>query len=147
MVPPRLHSGFVGDHGFDIHAARAFLEAKERRRSARLEQLLGQARHDAANIRRRLIVELNPCRLYQWGSLVHTEHFSEISDIDFAIEGLRGPREYFAAVGIAMDETEFPIDIVEIEKLDAETMERIIRRGRLVYDRGSGVDADGERGR
>jgi predicted nucleotidyltransferase len=59
----------------------------------------------------------------------------EISDIDIAVEGLSGTAQYFQALGIAMEETDFRVDIVELDKLDAENREEIKRRGRLVYER------------
>ncbi|TVQ24658.1 MAG: hypothetical protein EA382_08265 [Spirochaetaceae bacterium] len=45
-----------------------------------------------------------------------------------------GPAEYYRALRIAMEETTFPVDIIEIEKVDKETRDRITRRGRLVYE-------------
>ena len=49
-----------------------------------------------------------PLRVYQWGSLLHPEHFSEISDIDIALEGLSSPEEYFAILGDVMNMSSFP---------------------------------------
>ena len=114
---------------------RAFLRAKRERRQAALADRLERARSDADRIRLRIAHELDPTRIYQWGSLLTGEHFSEISDIDFAIEGLSGPADYSRALDIAIEETSFPIDIVQIDKLSPQTRERIIRRGRIVYER------------
>lgn len=105
------------DFGIDLEQVRTFLRQKEDDR------------------RQRIARRLDPARVYQWGSLVHTERYSEISDIDFALEGSTGPEQYFAALGIAMDETTFRVDIGELEKLDPETADEIITRGRLVYER------------
>ena len=114
---------------------RAFLSEKQHRKHVERARLLERARHDAERIRERIAREIGPVRIYQWGSLLTGAHFSEISDIDFAIEGLSGPPEYFRVLGIAMEETTFRVDIIELEKVDPETRERIIRRGRLVYER------------
>jgi len=46
--------------------------------------------------------------------------FSEISDIDIAVEGSAGVEEYFAALAEAMFMTSFPPDIVGLDKLDRE---------------------------
>jgi predicted nucleotidyltransferase len=72
--------------------------------------------------------------MYQWGSLVETAHFTELSDIDIALEGVRSAEEYFAILGEAMGMTSFPLDIIELEKVDAETAEGIRRRGRIVHE-------------
>lgn len=119
----------------DIEQVRAFLRAKRAAREAKLAAALGQARTDAARIIDRLVREVDPQRVYQWGSLVAGRHFSEISDIDVALEGLAGPEAYFRAIGIAMEETTFPVDIIELEKVDPPTRERIRRNGRLIYER------------
>ena len=50
------------------------------------------------------------------GSLLDRELFSEISDIDIAVEGLTGPEEFFAALGIAIEGTGLPVDVVELER-------------------------------
>jgi hypothetical protein len=56
---------------------------------------------DFERIVRHIAAVSDPLRIYQWGSLLERAHFSEISDIDIAVEGLRGPEEYFAAPGDA----------------------------------------------
>lgn len=119
----------------NLSEVRAFLRAKRRRRQAALADRLERARDDAQRIRERIAHELRPVRIYQWGSLLDGEHFSEISDIDFAIEGLTGPAEYSRALGIAMEETAFPVDIIELERVAPGTRAMIVRRGRIVYER------------
>ena len=61
--------------------------------------------------------------------------FSEISDIDIAVEGLAGPAEFFTALGIAMEGTGVPVDVVEREKVPPDIAERIRERGALVHER------------
>ena len=125
----------MDDCPVDVSRVRAFLREKRQRKAVERKRLLEQARNDAERILERMVREVGPTRIYQWGSLLTGAHFSEISDIDFAIEGLSGPPEYFRVLGIAMEETTFRVDIIELEKVDPETRERIIRRGRLVYER------------
>lgn len=135
-TPPRAqHYGCVDDCPVDVSKVRAFLREKRQRKDVERARLLEKARDDAERIRERIVREVRPARIYQWGSLLTGEHFSEISDIDFALEGLAGPPEYFRVLGIAMEETTFPVDIIELEKVDPDTRERIIRRGRVVYER------------
>ncbi|MFW5744053.1 MAG: nucleotidyltransferase family protein [Spirochaetota bacterium] len=119
----------------NLNEVRAFLRAKRDRKQAELADRLRRARADAERIRERIVQEVGPTRIYQWGSLLNGEHFSEISDIDFALEGLAGPAEYSRALGIAMEETTFPVDIIDLDKLSCENRERIVRRGRIVYER------------
>ena len=69
------------------------------------------------------------------GIPLESQAVSEISDIDIAVEGLSGPEEFFKTVGIAMDMTSFPVDVVEMETLPTGTAERIRMRGRIVYER------------
>lgn len=125
----------MAEFGVDIEKVKQFLRERDFRRRERLSRRLAEARKDAAAIIERIACEIKPRRIYQWGSLVRTEHFSEISDIDIALEGLTGPQQYFQALGIAMDETSFRVDIVELEKLRPETADDIRRRGKLVYER------------
>lgn len=96
--------------------------------------MLARAQSDARAIIQRIVRSHDPKRIYQWGSLVETGHFTELSDIDIALEGLRGAEEYFAILGEVMGMTAFPLDIIELEKVDAETAEGIRRRGRLVHE-------------
>ena len=96
--------------------------------------LLERAQSDALAIIERIARVHNPPRIYQWGSLVETGHFTELSDIDIALEGLRSTEEYFAIFGEVMGMTAFPLDIIELEKVGAETAEGIRRRGRIVHE-------------
>ena len=119
----------------DIPRVKAFLREKQSRRRRRLEERLQRAQADAGRIIEYLGRTYSPVRIYQWGSLVDTRHFSEISDIDIGIEGLSGPEQYFAMLGDVMSMTRFPVDLLELDKLDGETAESIRRRGRVVYER------------
>ena len=119
--------------GVDLDEVRAFLAAKEERRRARIDARFARATRDAQAI----IAErrVNPRRMYQWGSLLDRTRFSEISDIDIAVEGLAGPEEFFTALGIAMEGTGVPVDVVELEKVPPDVAERIRERGALVHER------------
>jgi len=125
----------MSDLPIDLDKVRAFLDGKKERKRRARTALLERAQSDARAIIERIAQSHNPQRIYQWGSLVDTGHFSELSDIDIALEGLRSAEEYFAIIGEAMGMTAFPIDIIELEKVDAETAEGIRRRGRIVHER------------
>ena len=124
-----------GEFGVDLERARAFQAEKERRRQARIDARFEQATRDANAIVAAIAEQVNPRRIYQWGSLLDRSRFSEISDIDLAVEGLRDPAEFFRTLGIAMDGTRLPVDVIELEKLPEDLAERIRTRGRVVHER------------
>jgi predicted nucleotidyltransferase len=124
----------MSDLPIDLDKVRAFLDGKRERTRRARTALLEQAQSDARAIIERIARAYNPSRIYQWGSLVEPGHFTELSDIDIALEGLRGAEEYFAILGEVMGMTAFPLDIIELEKVDAETAEGIRRRGRIVHE-------------
>ena len=123
------------DFGVDLDQVRAFLADREQRRRARIDERYAQATRDVRTIVSEIAAQVNPRRIYQWGSLLDRRRFSEISDLDIAVEGLNGPAEYFQVLGIAMNATDLPIDIVELEKVPADIAERIRKRGVLVHER------------
>ncbi len=94
-----------------------------------------QATRDADAIVAAIAEQVNPRRIYQWGSLLDRPRFSEISDIDLAVEGLSGPAEFFRTLGIAMDGTNLPVDVIELEKVPEDIAERIRSRGAVVHER------------
>lgn len=120
---------------FDIQKAREFVRAKQKRRIQKKHKHFEKAWQDFEIIVSMLIKKYNPKRIYQWGSLLNESHFSEISDIDIAVEGVKDAEEYFAILGDAMKLTDFPLDLVEIEKIDPIHSESIRKQGRLVYER------------
>lgn len=123
------------EFGIDLDQVRAYLRSREGRRRAAVDERFERARRDAGAIIEQIAAQLNPRRIYQWGSLLDRTRFSEISDIDIAVEGLRGPAEFFRTLGIAMEGTSLPVDVVEIERVPADTAERIRTRGVLVHER------------
>ena len=123
------------DFGVDMEKVRDFLKGKSEKRRLLLDERYERACQDFEGIVVRVANELNPLRIYQWGSLLDRKRFSEISDIDIAVEGLNGPEDYFRTVGIAMDMTSFPMDVVEIEKVPQDVANRIRKKGRVVYER------------
>ena len=123
------------EFGIDLDQAREFQREKERRRRARIDVRFEQASREASVIVAAIAEQVSPRRICQWGSLLDRSRFSEISDIDIAVEGLRGPGEFFRTLGIAMEGTALPIDVIELEKVPEEIAERIRTRGVLVHER------------
>ena len=123
------------EFGVDLDRVRAFLSDREQRRRLAVDARYARATRDARAIVSEIAVQVNPRRIYQWGSLLDRRRFSEISDLDIAVEGLNGPAEFFRILGIAMNGTTLPVDIVELEKVPADVAKRIRKRGTLVHER------------
>ena len=119
----------------DLDQVRAYLAAKEDRCRAEIDARFARATREVGAIVAQIASQVNPHRVYQWGSLLERRRFSQISDIDIAVEGLRGPEEYFRTLGIALEGATIPVDVVELEKLPRDVAERIRNRGRMVYER------------
>lgn len=119
----------------DIETVRAFVRRREARRKRLLEERLAEARRDFDRIVQYLIREYRPLRIYQWGSLLHPERFSEISDIDIAVEGLTDPLAGLDAAAGAERLTRLPVDLVELERIHPAHAESIRREGRLIHER------------
>ena len=76
-----------------------------------------------------------PERIWQWGSLLDRRRFSEISDFDIAAEGIPDTATFFDLYGKALELTAFPLDLVELERIEALHAESIRKGGMLVYQR------------
>ena len=120
---------------FDTDKARAFLHDKAARRQRDLHERFEQAWAKFRAIVDMLIAQYDPKRIWQWGSLLREEHFSEISDIDIAVEGVPSAEAFFAMFGDADALTRFPLDLVEIDKIRGMHADGIRERGRFVYER------------
>jgi hypothetical protein len=132
MLPSE--TAFNAERPFDIAAARRYLHAREEgRRQSRLA-LWQQAKADAERIIELVIARFNPSRIIQWGSVLEPRHFSAISDIDLAIEGV-GSVEFLELFRCAEEETEFPLDLVRWENLELEFQRVILMKGEIRYRR------------
>jgi predicted nucleotidyltransferase len=121
---------------FNIKKAKENLEKREAQKRSELEKLLVQAQADFERIVEMLITKYRPERIYTWGSLMDPEKFTNMSDIDIALEGLPGPLDGLHAQSDAQEATSFPVDLVELERIHPSHAETIRERGKLVYERG-----------
>ena len=120
----------------DIQAAARAERLRRSKRRASREALLERALADAARLVAAIADEHRPLRIWQWGSLVHPERFSEISGIDIAVEGLEGGERALSSIRDTADSlTSFHVDLVEIEELDPGRAELIRRFGRVAWER------------
>ena len=119
---------------FDYKQASNFLEEKESLEKEKNFKLYREATRDAE-----LIIDMirsyNPDRIYQWGSLLDSDMFDSNSDIDIAVEGINSVEDFFELYGKALSMTDFPLDLIEIEKIDTIHAESIKRRGKVVYEK------------
>jgi predicted nucleotidyltransferase len=119
----------------DISIIRSFLKSKSKRKKERLAALHSAAVSDFNRIVWCLIHDFTPKRIYQWGSLIESDRFSEISDIDIAVEGWKDPETALKA-GAAIEKlTAFPVDLVELERIHPAHAESIRRKGKIVYEK------------
>ncbi|WP_328987427.1 nucleotidyltransferase family protein [Thiorhodovibrio winogradskyi] len=132
MLPSK--AAFTAERPFDIAAARRYLHAREEGRRQSRFALWQQARADAERIIDMVIARFNPSRIIQWGSVLEPRHFSAISDIDLAIEGV-GSLEFLTLFRLAEAETKFPLDVVRWENLEPEFQRVILMKGEIRYRR------------
>lgn len=118
----------------DIEKARDFLRRKRQARKEELDRRFARAWEDFRRIAEVIREKYHPRRIYQWGSLLNREQFSEISDIDIAVEGIKTVDQFFAMYGEALRLASFPLDLVEIEKIHPLHARDIRERGRLVHE-------------
>jgi len=126
-------SGFYTEK--EAQTIRAFVRARKNRKRLELAARLKAARRDFDTVVAMIVREHKPLRIYQWGSLLEDRHFSEISDIDIAVEGITDAEALSGLRGEAEQLTRFPLDIVAIEHVHPAYAEHIRRRGRIVYER------------
>lgn len=118
----------------EARTIRAYVRATKERKKFELKTRLQQARQDFATIVT-MIEKYHPVRIYQWGSLLEDRHFSEISDIDIALEGITDAALLSGLRADADRLTQIPVDIVAIEHVHPAYADHIRRRGRVVYER------------
>ncbi len=99
-----------------------------------LDELAARAQADLQRIIPMLIERYKPRRIYQWGSLLTPARFREWSDIDIALEGLEGPLTGLKAADEAQRLTDFPVDLVELERIHPLHAQSIREHGRIIYE-------------
>ncbi len=118
----------------ELQQIRRFLEKKRQRREENRRKLYRAARADFQKIIDMIIRKYQPKRIYHWGSLLNERHFTELSDIDIALEGITAPEDFFALLGDAEELTSFPLHIVQLEKIHPLHAQSIKKRGKLIYE-------------
>jgi predicted nucleotidyltransferase len=119
----------------DLKKARQNLENRYESKRISARARFDKATLDCSAIVCMISAKYRPERIYQWGSLLHSERFDENSDIDLAVEGIIEPEAFFDLIGEAMKLSNIHLDIVQIEKIEPEFATSIRESGRVVYER------------
>ena len=118
----------------NLDSVRNFLLEKEQARQRILDERFNQICHECSRIIMHIARNHRVHRIYQWGSLLDRSRFSEISDVDIALEGVKDYQEFSLILGEAEKMTDFPLDLVEMEHVGKENAQYIRETGRLVYE-------------
>ena len=110
-----------------------FLQRRAKEQEKKRLRLWEQAREDAEQILQYWIETYQSTRVWQWGSLLKREEFSEISDLDFAVEGLNSV-QMLQLLADAEERSDFPIDLLHWETLSPGVQQLIKLRGQIVYE-------------
>ncbi len=116
-----------------ISDAKKYLKEKVKQEKLNRYHLFELATKDFNRMVDHIITNYKNISIYQWGSLLNSINFDENSDIDIAIEGIESAEDFFKLYGELMQMTDFPLDIVELEKIDTLHSRSIKEKGRLVY--------------
>jgi predicted nucleotidyltransferase len=124
----------------DIVACRERLDRKRASDRAACAERWERANADARRLIDFIASRYKPERILQWGSVLHPEKFGLRSDIDLAIEGEFDPETWYRLLGEVMNMTSFPLDIVDLKRIEPEFSAIIRLKGRVVYERCSTAD-------
>jgi predicted nucleotidyltransferase len=122
----------------DPAVAARFIRERQHQRQASLAALEARARGDARRIIDWIIRTWQPGEVWQWGSLTRPGQFREWSDIDIAVSGLAGPLDGLRMAETAATMTSFPVDLVELDRIDPRHAKTIRSEGIQLYDRQNG---------
>lgn len=89
---------------------------------------------EAERLSQLLIEKFEAEAVYLFGSLVWSDIHAPETDIDLAVSGL-SPERYLEAVSYLERESNFPVDLVELEKVSDHLRQRILAEGKLLSER------------
>ena len=119
----------------DVDACRRRLQQRREARLRANRRLWEQAHADADRLIRHIAQTCRPDRILQWGSVLHPDRFGPRSDIDIAIDGDLTPEAWFRLLGELWTMTRFPVDIVDLRRIEPEFADIIRAKGRVAYAR------------
>lgn len=123
------------EQAFDIEAARAsYRQRQEAKRASRLERW-AHAERQAQQAVALIVERYRPLRVVQWGSVLKPERFTEVSDIDIAVEGIHDQQLWSDMERDLEKMLTFPLDLVPLDRIRPEFRDQILARGKVVYER------------
>ena len=120
--------------GFDIPAARENWRKRVDERTRQRRELWEKARTEADRAIALIIERYKPRRVIQWGSVLRPERFTEISDIDIAVEGVTDPETWNRLETDVLAVVSFPLHLIPFEQVIPIHQQDILSRGRVVYE-------------
>ncbi|MEW6067753.1 MAG: nucleotidyltransferase domain-containing protein [Nitrospirota bacterium] len=115
-----------------VNAWKARLAADKEKR-LKLFQTAREAAEKAANV---LVEEFGAEQVYLIGSLISEDDFTEYSDVDIAVSGLKSEK-YFRALSLIWEL--FPkgveVDLIPMEDADEHLRSKIFTEGIILYDK------------
>lgn len=116
-----------------ISEVKKYLLEKNQKENSHRRELFKLATYDFNKMLDHIVCNYKNISVYQWGSLLHPEDFDENSDIDIAVAGIKSSEVFFKLYGELLKMTEFPLDLVELDRIDIGHQKSIKEKGRLVY--------------
>ena len=111
---------------------RATMQQREKKAQQKREQRRARAWETAKQAATLLKEDFGASQVVVFGSLAHGLWFSEHSDVDIAVWGLKSD-DYFTAVARLQDiSPEFQVDLVSIEHCKPGLREAILSEGKLL---------------
>ena len=122
------------DHGIDISRVAARMREQDDQQARERSRRYAEARRqlDAAIAVAAGFPEVRRIRV--WGSLLRPDRFTELSDIDLCVEGVRSPEVWSRLERALLDTVTMPLDLVRWETLMEPHRESILARGEVVYE-------------
>lgn len=119
---------------FDPERYAAGLRKSNEIERQRLQEKAKEAREEAEALARRIGEQDGEvARVYLFGSLLQDAPGSESFDIDLALDG----GDVYKAMDVA-ETASFSVDVVDLRRLPAHVRCRILRTGRVLYERKGG---------
>jgi predicted nucleotidyltransferase len=107
-------------------------EKAEKEKGERFK-LYNSVRKDLADIVK-VTAEFNPEKVVLFGSITNKERFSEHSDIDIGVIGVK-KEDFFNLYARLADRIAWAVDLIDLDD-DPKFKEMVLEKGEIIYDRG-----------
>jgi len=123
---------------FNYSSAYQYLQDKQSKIKSKRFSLWKKANSDSLAIIDIIIKKYHPEKIIQWGSILNSKHFSEVSDIDLAIAGVDSIT-FMSLLADAENLTDFSLDLVRWEEVCPPFQNVILMKGKVIYEHGRSV--------